>query len=86
MAPSRTDILITAAEDSRQVFECDSHCQGLSFWEDVYGFRMSAMRRAAEQEDYVLADVDIVDERFLASDPCTICVLISPPFLTFEES
>lgn len=46
------------------------HADRIAFWDDVYGFNMSCMKKAVIPE----AVVEVVDHKTLISDPCDIKV------------
>ncbi|KAK7808410.1 hypothetical protein U0070_014272, partial [Myodes glareolus] len=50
------------------VSDVSKHADRISFWDDVYGFNMSCMKRAVIPE----AVVEVVDHKTLISDPCDI--------------
>lgn len=57
MVPSQTSIMLSLFEGQKIQ---DSR---ITFWEDVYGFKMEAMR----EEIYDEAVIDVVDEKEVAS-------------------
>nr|XP_048298318.1 protein arginine N-methyltransferase 3 isoform X2 [Myodes glareolus] len=50
------------------VSDVSKHADRIAFWDDVYGFNMSCMKRAVIPE----AVVEVVDHKTLISDPCDI--------------
>lgn len=53
------------------VGDCNKHADRLAFWDDVYGFNMSSMKKAVIPE----AVVDVLDSSTLLSEGCVIKVL-----------
>ena len=56
------------------VSDVNKHADRIAFWDDVYGFNMSCMKKAVIPE----AVVEVLDPKTLISDPSTIKVGISP--------
>lgn len=52
------------------VSDVNKHAERIAFWDDVYGFNMSCMKKAVIPE----AVVEVVDDKTLISDPCDIKV------------
>ena len=52
------------------VSDMNKHADRIAFWDDVYGFNMSCMKKAVIPE----AVVDILDPKTLISDACNIKV------------
>ncbi|XP_021051096.1 protein arginine N-methyltransferase 3 isoform X1 [Mus pahari] len=50
------------------VSDASKHADRIAFWDDVYGFNMSCMKKAVIPE----AIVEVVDHKTLISDPCDI--------------
>lgn len=50
------------------VSDVSKHADRIAFWDDVYGFNMSCMKKAVIPE----AVVEVVDHKTLISDPCDI--------------
>ncbi|XP_023592769.1 protein arginine N-methyltransferase 3 [Trichechus manatus latirostris] len=50
------------------VSDVNKHADRIAFWDDVYGFNMSCMKKAVIPE----AVVELVDPKTLTSDPCCI--------------
>ncbi|KAM6172183.1 protein arginine N-methyltransferase 3 isoform 2-T2 [Erethizon dorsatum] len=50
------------------VSDVNKHADRIAFWDDVYGFNMSCMKKAVIPE----AVVEVVDPKTLISDPCGI--------------
>ncbi|ELW67368.1 Protein arginine N-methyltransferase 3, partial [Tupaia chinensis] len=60
--PDVCTISLVAASDPSQ------HADRVAFWDDVYGFNMSCMKRAVLPE----AVVEVLDAKALISDPCVV--------------
>lgn len=58
------------------VSDVSKHADRIAFWDDVYGFNMSCMKKAVIPE----AVVEVVDHQTLISDPCGIKVGVSVRF------
>ena len=52
------------------VSDMNKHADRIAFWDDVYGFNMSCMKKAVIPE----AVVDILDPKTLISDACSVKV------------
>lgn len=52
------------------VSDMNKHADRITFWDDVYGFNMSCMKKAVIPE----AVVEVLDPKTLISDPCSIKV------------
>lgn len=52
------------------VSDVGKHADRIAFWDDVYGFNMSCMKKAVIPE----AVVEVLDPKTLISDPCSIKV------------
>lgn len=63
------------------VSDVNKHAERVAFWDDVYGFNMSCMKKAVIPE----AVVEVLDPKTLISDPCSIKVGVSPLFF-FNKS
>ncbi|XP_075402084.1 protein arginine N-methyltransferase 3 [Tenrec ecaudatus] len=50
------------------VSDVNKHAERIAFWDDVYGFNMSCMKKAVIPE----AIVEVLDPKTLTSDPCCI--------------
>ncbi|XP_032344755.1 protein arginine N-methyltransferase 3 isoform X2 [Camelus ferus] len=50
------------------VSDVNKHADRIAFWDDVYGFNMSCMKKAVIPE----AIVEVLDPKTLISDPCSI--------------
>lgn len=50
------------------VSDTNKHADRIAFWDDVYGFNMSCMKKAVIPE----AVVEVLDPKTLISDPCSI--------------
>ncbi|XP_024414523.3 protein arginine N-methyltransferase 3 isoform X1 [Desmodus rotundus] len=50
------------------VSDAHKHAERIAFWDDVYGFNMSCMKKAVIPE----AVVEVLDPKTLISDPCSI--------------
>lgn len=57
------------------VSDMSKYTDRIDFWDDVYGFNMSCMKRAVIPE----AVVEVVDHKTLISDPCSIKVGVVIP-------
>jgi hypothetical protein len=64
MLPSRSDILIAAVEDEELVND------KMDFWGNVYGFKMSVMKRTVMNDGLV----DVIDPKTVISSHCTVRV------------
>ncbi|KAI9207012.1 S-adenosyl-L-methionine-dependent methyltransferase [Polychytrium aggregatum] len=62
LAPSRTDILIAAMDDSDYIND------NFHFWNDVYGFKMTLMKKGYADD----AQVDFASADALISEPVTV--------------
>lgn len=67
--PDICTISLVAVSDSSK------HADRIAFWDDVYGFNMSCMKKAVIPE----AVVEVVDHKTLISDPCDIKVGVGIP-------
>ena len=63
--PNQCSISLAAIDDS------DMYHKNCEFWDDVYGFKMSCMKRAVQRE----ASVVSVDHSVVLSQPCVIKVI-----------
>lgn len=52
------------------VSDMNKHADRIAFWDDVYGFNMSCMKKAVIPE----AVVDVLDPKTLISDACSVKV------------
>lgn len=52
------------------VSDMNKHADRIAFWDDVYGFNMSCMKKVVIPE----AIVEVLDPKTLISDPCNIKV------------
>ena len=66
--PDICTISLVAVSDVRK------HAERIAFWDDVYGFNMSCMKKAVIPE----AVVEVLDPKTLISDPCSIKVGVLP--------
>ncbi|KAB0356463.1 hypothetical protein FD754_000619 [Muntiacus muntjak] len=55
------------------VSDMNKHADRIAFWDDVYGFNMSCMKKAVIPE----AVVDVLDPKTLISDACSVKVVFS---------
>nr|XP_036882918.1 protein arginine N-methyltransferase 3 [Manis javanica] len=67
------------------VSDVNKHADRIAFWDDVYGFNMSCMKKAVIPE----AVVEVLDPKTLISDPCSIkhidCHMTSASDLDFSS-
>lgn len=56
------------------VSDANKHADRIAFWDDVYGFNMSCMKKAVIPE----AVVEVLDPKTLISDPDSIKVCVLP--------
>lgn len=56
------------------VSDVNKHADRIAFWDDVYGFNMSCMKKAVIPE----AVVEVLDPKTLISDSCSIKVGVLP--------
>lgn len=72
------------------VSDVNKHADKIAFWDDVYGFNMSCMKKAVIPE----AVVEVLDPKTLISDACSIKVgvlpilfslIVLPHFLVFTS-
>lgn len=64
MYPDNCTISLTASSDP------ELHSKHIAFWEDVYGFKMTCMKREVFKE----ASVDVVKKDKIITDDCVIKV------------
>ncbi|EQB79219.1 hypothetical protein CB1_056579097 [Camelus ferus] len=62
------------------VSDVNKHADRIAFWDDVYGFNMSCMKKAVIPE----AIVEVLDPKTLISDPCSIKIDIQKTVGLFE--
>lgn len=63
------------------VSDVNKHADRIAFWDDVYGFNMSCMKKVVIPE----AVVEVLDPKTLISDPCIIKVGVLPNFIFFNS-
>ncbi|XP_038949056.1 protein arginine N-methyltransferase 3 isoform X1 [Rattus norvegicus] len=64
------------------VSDVSKHADRIAFWDDVYGFNMSCMKKAVIPE----AVVEVVDHKTLISDPCDIKAVAGYFDIYFEKN
>ena len=62
--------------------DAQKHQDHIAFWDDVYGFNMSCMKKAALPE----AGVEVIDPATLISEPTVIQVATHLCLLSLEEA